>query len=161
MALRRLPLQLIGPLMWVSLVRLFARRDLNFHPQQIILVGGFAESDYVFDKIKAWADHAKIPIAKPDGVLSKAIAHGALSWQIHSGVQSRIARLHYGAETTYEFSALNPDMVGREKYKNIREQWRVRHGWQSIVQKVRVICSIWYKMYCYPPSLERETQNRP
>jgi hypothetical protein len=162
MALRRLQLQLIGPLMWVSPVRLFARYgDPNFYPQQIILVGGFAESEYVFNKLKAWADDVKIPIAKPDGVLSKAIAHGGLSWQIHSAVQSRIAKLHYGAETNYEFSAHNPDMVGREKRKNIRGQWRVRHGWQSIVHKVRVMCSIWYKMYRYPPSLEPKTQSRP
>ena len=140
---------------------LFARcADSDFLSQQIILVGGFAESEYVFNKIKAWANDVKIPIAKPDGVLSKAIAHGALSWQMHSGVQSRMAKLHYGAETTYDFSPHNPDMVGRQKNKNIRGQWKVRHGWQLIVQKVReCILHIRFKIV-YRSNPEPEAQNR-
>ncbi|KDR73023.1 hypothetical protein GALMADRAFT_158647 [Galerina marginata CBS 339.88] len=102
---------------------------------QIFVVGGFAESEYVFTEIKKLANSNNIPVGKPDGVLSKAIAHGALSWYINSGVQVRIARLHYGAETNIEFKSADKSMTGRAKFQNVLGQWRVRGAWNAIVEK--------------------------
>lgn len=81
----------------------------------------------------------KIPAAKPDGSLSKAIAHGGLSWHFESSVQVRMTRLHYGAETDVFFDANDPEMTGRAKYKNARGEWRVRNAWKCIVPKVLLL----------------------
>lgn len=105
--------------------------------QNILLVGGFAESPYACSKIMEWASKFNgLDISKPDHVLSKAIPHGALSWYTHSAVQTKIAKFHYGAETDLEFDPNNPDMVGRQAFKNILGEWRIRGGWKSIVEKV-------------------------
>ncbi|KDR73025.1 hypothetical protein GALMADRAFT_142720 [Galerina marginata CBS 339.88] len=100
-----------------------------------IVIGGFAESDYVYSQMTRWADSHQIPIAKPDGILSKAIAHGAIRWHLHSGVQVRVAKLHYGAEVNVAFDPQDPSMAGRERYRNVHKKWRVREAWKTIVQK--------------------------
>ena len=56
---------------------------------------------------------------------------------MHSAVQAKIAKFHYGAETDVEFDADNSDMIGRRVYKNILGERRVRGGWESIVRKVK------------------------
>ncbi|KJA18947.1 hypothetical protein HYPSUDRAFT_913356 [Hypholoma sublateritium FD-334 SS-4] len=111
-------------------------RDFGSSVNNILLVGGFAESRYAFTKITEWASKfTELDISKPDHVLSKAIPHGALSWYTRSAVQTKIAKFHYGAETDVEFDENDPDMVGRRVYKNILGERRVRGGWESIVKK--------------------------
>ena len=104
-----------------------------------MLVGGFAESPYVHSKIEAWCKDNNVSVKKPDGPLSKAIAHGALSWHLRSGVRTRIARLHYGAEVQVLYDSKDPEMVGRDKFMDPRGDWQVRGAWQEIVQKVKVL----------------------
>lgn len=104
-----------------------------------MLVGGFAESPYVHARIEAWCRLNNVSVKKPDGPLSKAIAHGALSWHLRSGVRTRIARLHYGAEVQILYDPNDPEMVGREKYMDPKGNWRVRGAWQEIVRKVKVL----------------------
>ena len=105
--------------------------------QKVVLVGGFAESPYVHSRIEAWCRANNISVKKPDGPLSKAIAHGALGWHLHSGLRTKIARLHYGAEVQILYDPNDPDMAGREKYMDPKGDWRVRGAWQEIVRKVR------------------------
>ncbi|CAA7264554.1 unnamed protein product [Cyclocybe aegerita] len=102
---------------------------------KIILVGGFAESEYVYSELKTWANKRGLELAKPDGVLSKAISHGALTWHLESGVQLRVAKMHYGAETDLDYVAQDPEIHDRRTFQNILGQWRVRHGWNTIVSK--------------------------
>ena len=106
-----------------------------------MLVGGFAESPYVHSRIEAWCRVNNVSVKKPDGPLSKAIAHGALSWHLHSGVQTRIARLHYGAEVKILYDPNDKEMFGREKFMDAKGDWRVRGAWQEIVRKVIKIIS--------------------
>jgi len=102
----------------------------------VVVVGGFAESDYVFSRLQEWAQMKSLTIIKPDGSF-KAIAHGGLSWHIGSSVQIRISKLHYGAESDDDFSNDDPDLIGRKKYQNVLGQWRVRSVWTTIISKVR------------------------
>ena len=102
-----------------------------------MLVGGFAESPYVHSRIEAWCKDNNVSVKKPDGPLSKAIAHGALSWHLHSGVRTRIARFHYGAEVQILHDPNDPEMIGREKYKDPKGDWRVRGAWKEIIRKVK------------------------
>ena len=112
--------------------------DLKLQKQKVVLVGGFAESPYVHSRIEDWCRINNVSVKKPDGPLSKAIAHGALSWHLRSGVRTRIARLHYGAEVHILYDPNDPEMVGREKYMDPKGDWRVRGAWEEIVQKVKV-----------------------
>ena len=102
-----------------------------------MLVGGFAESPYVHSRIEDWCKNNNISSKKPDGPLSKAIAHGALSWHLYSGVRTRIARFHYGAEVQLVYDPNDPEMAGRDKYMDPKGHWRVRGAWQEIVRKVK------------------------
>jgi len=104
---------------------------------QVFVIGGFAESEYIYSEIIKVVKARGIAVAKPDDVLSKAIAHGALSWHLSSGVQLHIARLHYGAETDFLFDDKDPDMRTRNIFKNNLDQFRVRDGWSTIVAKAR------------------------
>lgn len=104
--------------------------------KHIVIVGGFAESDYVFSKLTQWATKQQISIGKPDGVASKAIAHGALSWHLRSAVRVRIAKYHYGAETDLLYDRDDFEMKGRGRFQNILGETRVRGAWHSVVQKV-------------------------
>ena len=109
------------------------------HIQKVLLVGGFAESPYVYSRIEAWCRVNNVSLKKPDGPLSKAIAHGALSWHLRSGVRTRIARFHYGAEVQILHDPNDPEMVGREKYMDPKGDWRVRGAWNEIVRKVKIL----------------------
>jgi hypothetical protein len=117
--------------------------------QKVVLVGGFAESPYVHSRIEAWCKVNNVSVKKPDGPLSKAIAHGALSWHLHSGVRTRIARLHYGAEVQILYDPNDPEMIGREKYKDPKGDWRVRGAWQEIVQKVSLLFYFLFELNFY------------
>ncbi|PPQ98960.1 hypothetical protein CVT26_014424 [Gymnopilus dilepis] len=103
---------------------------------QIFVVGGFAESEHVYHELKTMAGALGIPVSKPDGALSKAVTHGALSWYLGSGVQVRVARLHYGAETEMDFDPNDHEMAGQIKFQDALGRWRVRHAWSTIVKKV-------------------------
>ena len=102
-----------------------------------MLVGGFAESPYVHLRIEAWCRANNVSMKKPDGPLSKAIAHGALSWHLHSGIRTRIARFHYGAEVQLLYDPNDLEMIPRDKYLDEKGNWRVRGAWQEIVKKVK------------------------
>ncbi len=120
------------------------------HLKHIILVGGVAESEYVFSKLNQWATKQRISIGKPDGVSSKAIAHGALSWHLRSAVRIRIAKYHYGAETDLIYAQNDSEMSGRKRFQNILGETRVRGAWQPIVAKVGtgILC------HCSPSELD-------
>ncbi|KAF8151658.1 hypothetical protein B0H34DRAFT_810676 [Crassisporium funariophilum] len=102
---------------------------------KVIVVGGFADSPYVLSKIEDWCRQRNISVKKPDGPTSKVIAHGALRWHIQSGIQSRIAKFHYGAEINIAYDPSDPSMIGREIYKNVNNEWRIRYAWKEIVAK--------------------------
>ncbi|KAH9475157.1 Endoplasmic reticulum chaperone BiP [Psilocybe cubensis] len=102
---------------------------------QIFVVGGFADSPYVYSQIEEFFKGHKIPVCKPNDIMSKAISHGGLRWHFDSGVQVRIAKLHYGAETTVLYDPKDAEMVGRAKFQNCRGEWRVRNAWKTIVPK--------------------------
>ena len=128
--------------------------DLIERKQKVVLVGGFAESPYVHSRIESWCRMNNVSVKKPDGPLSKAIAHGALSWHLHSGVRTRIARLHYGAEVHISYDPDDPEMIGREKYMDPNGDWKVRGAWQEIVRKVKnltrslFLLSVYSSFYC-------------
>ncbi|KAF9530685.1 hypothetical protein CPB83DRAFT_892332 [Crepidotus variabilis] len=102
---------------------------------RIVLVGGFAESEYVYSKIFDWASTLGVLLGKPDAALAKAIPHGALHWHIRAAVRGRIAKYHYGAETDVAFCSGDPDMHGRERFTNLLGERRVRGAWQPIIGK--------------------------
>ena len=90
----------------------------------------------MFFQLNKWATSKHISIGKPDGIASKAIAHGSLSWLIRSAVQLRIAKFHYGAETDAVYDSHDRAMSGRRRFHNILGETRVRYIWKSIVSKV-------------------------
>ena len=93
----------------------------------------------MFFQLNKWATSKHISIGKPDGIASKAIAHGSLSWLIRSAVQLRIAKFHYGAETDAVYDSYDRAMSGRRRFQNIFGETRVRYMWKSIVSKVPVL----------------------
>lgn len=95
-----------------------------------------------------------IPVGKPDGALSKAVTHGALSWHMNSGVQVRVARLHYGAETDMELNASDADIINQTKFQDTLGRWKVRHAWSNIVKKVEIVWpSRHYDVLSFPSEL--------
>lgn len=70
----------------------FARQRLS----HVILVGGFASSDYLYNRLQALLEPVGLRIIRPENHVSKAVADGAISFYLDHFVQSRIAKVTYG-----------------------------------------------------------------
>ncbi|KAG7450059.1 uncharacterized protein BT62DRAFT_928843 [Guyanagaster necrorhizus] len=74
----------------------------------VFLVGGFAASNFLYDKLRAHLQSVGINLSRPDSHVNKAVADGAVSFYIDHAVNSRMSRYTYGSKefTSYERSML-------------------------------------------------------
>ncbi|KAK6357992.1 hypothetical protein TWF730_007346 [Orbilia blumenaviensis] len=70
----------------------------------IILVGGFGESRYLYNKLEEWAQQQSPPLKVVNPTKSwSAIARGAVLQALRPAVRTRKLRCHYGFEMVTEF----------------------------------------------------------
>ncbi|KAF8959231.1 hypothetical protein BDZ97DRAFT_1906233 [Flammula alnicola] len=62
----------------------------------VVLVGGFAASDYMFNKVHAALAHAGLNILRPENHVNKAVSDGAISFYLDHFVRSRVSKITYG-----------------------------------------------------------------
>jgi hypothetical protein len=96
--------------------------------QAVMLVGGFAASDWLFNNLRTRLQSINLPLSRPDGHLcvhhfnysvrsdlmsvghrGKAVADGAVSYQLDHFVSVRVARTTFGTECTVAFDKNNPE----------------------------------------------------
>ena len=118
------------------------------------MVGGFATSDYLFSRLDEHFKARNMEILRPDAYLyvkakvewevtkihfrNKAVAEGAISFNIDHSVTSRVSRYTYGIECYPIFNPSNIDHISRAYSCIVKPSgvlW-VPNGFSGILLKV-------------------------
>ncbi|KAF8181796.1 hypothetical protein BJ912DRAFT_1145353 [Pholiota molesta] len=62
----------------------------------VVLVGGFAASNYMFNTVHAALSSAGLKVLRPENHVNKAVSNGSVSFYLDRFVRSRIAKITYG-----------------------------------------------------------------
>ncbi|KIP01143.1 hypothetical protein PHLGIDRAFT_17412 [Phlebiopsis gigantea 11061_1 CR5-6] len=82
-------------------------------PTFAFLVGGFAASKYLADRLSKELKSLGITLSRPDHHAQKAVAIGAVSHYIEHYVSARVARFTFGTETIVPFDPSDPEHRSR------------------------------------------------
>ncbi|KAK7472172.1 hypothetical protein VKT23_000294 [Stygiomarasmius scandens] len=88
--------------------------DSTKKTDSVFLVGGFAASDYLFNRLESFLRPTGLTICRPQSYLNKAVADGAASFYLDHFVNSRVARWHYGVGMNKYYDANNAEHRKRE-----------------------------------------------
>ncbi|KAF9025803.1 hypothetical protein BDZ89DRAFT_1068051 [Hymenopellis radicata] len=80
----------------------------------VFLVGGFAASYWLFEKLKDHLGPLGISFSRPDSHVSKAVADGAVSFYLDRSVGARIAKYTYGVSCNVLYNEGNKDHLDRK-----------------------------------------------
>ncbi|PPR05624.1 hypothetical protein CVT24_002810 [Panaeolus cyanescens] len=80
-----------------------------------VLVGGFAENDWLVNEAKAALEPAGIEVFRPKQPVNKSASDGAISFYLDHYVRSRVSRVTYGCFHDIPFDPSSPDHREREK----------------------------------------------
>ncbi|KAJ6535550.1 hypothetical protein B0H19DRAFT_1271293 [Mycena capillaripes] len=64
----------------------------------VLLVGGFAASEWLYPELKKHLNSQQLEVSRPDGHVNKAVADGAVSFYLDHYVSARISKHTYGIE---------------------------------------------------------------
>ncbi|PPQ99000.1 hypothetical protein CVT24_003482 [Panaeolus cyanescens] len=82
----------------------------------VILVGGFAENDWLSNEVKSTLAPAGIEVFRPKQHLNKAVSDGAISFYLDHYVRVRVAKVTYGYFHDIPFDSSLPDHRQREEH---------------------------------------------
>lgn len=77
------------------------------------LVGGFAASPWLYDRLKATLQSMGMDLSRPDNHTNKAVSEGAVLFFLGNSVSSRVSRFTYGTEYVVPYCAADKDLHGR------------------------------------------------
>ncbi|KDQ12480.1 hypothetical protein BOTBODRAFT_176419 [Botryobasidium botryosum FD-172 SS1] len=120
-----------GPMEEKSITVGDTRTDINCD-------GGFGESPYLRNRIKAGAETPGIRLTIADGSTAKAVADGAIVWSIQGAVTARATRFAYGTEISVPVEPLVGEKIGRPVVLGPSGP-RIEGGWSEIIPKHKVI----------------------
>ncbi|CAA7260337.1 unnamed protein product [Cyclocybe aegerita] len=90
------------------------RRDAHKTIRHVVLVGGFAASDYLFAKVQAKLTPAGLNVLRPDNHVNKAVSDGAISFYLDHFVRTRVSKLTYGNFCHIPYDPKAPDHQVRQ-----------------------------------------------
>ncbi|PBK65457.1 hypothetical protein ARMSODRAFT_1006578 [Armillaria solidipes] len=79
----------------------------------VFLVGGFAASDWLFQKVQEHTDPLGLTLARPDSHVNKAVADGAVSFHLDHSVTARVSKCNYGLRMYTNYDYLDEEHVRR------------------------------------------------
>jgi len=62
----------------------------------IVLVGGFAASDWLYNNVQTQLETQGLSVIRPDNHVNKAVSDGAISFYLDHFVRSRVSKVTYG-----------------------------------------------------------------
>lgn len=80
----------------------------------VVLVGGFAASDWLFENVRNLLARAGLNVLRPKNYVNKAVADGAVSFFLDHFVKTRVSKLTIGSFANPVFNPNNPEHVERE-----------------------------------------------
>lgn len=125
--------------------------------QHVVLVGGFAASNWLLSEVQRslkpfrlnifWPDtRVYVHVIDDDNSLShptnsnKAVSDGAVSFHLNSIVRSRISKVAYGIHSGPSYDVTNPEHLKRSSsmYQAASGIYRIPKGFRNILPAVRV-----------------------
>ncbi|KAJ7214941.1 hypothetical protein GGX14DRAFT_609817, partial [Mycena pura] len=107
----------------------------------ILLVGGFAASEWLYSELKKRLSPIGLEVSRPDSHVNKAVSDGAVSFYLDRFVTARIAKDTYGIECGVKYNPSDAEHASRSKstYMDESGDLRVFEKFSSILLKnVRV-----------------------
>ncbi|KAK0556487.1 hypothetical protein OC844_005838 [Tilletia horrida] len=105
--------------------------------QKVVLVGGFAENEFLRHRIKEEMG-SDVSLVKADNLLAKAVANGGCSWGIQSVVSMRMSAVSYGVRCAVPYLPASPEHRAREGQAIVHSDGikRVANGYWEILPAV-------------------------
>ncbi|KAF9480734.1 hypothetical protein BDN70DRAFT_893887 [Pholiota conissans] len=91
------------------------RKNAHKPISHVVLVGGFASSDYLLDRIHSALGTENLSIHRPDTHVNKAVSDGAISFYLDHVVRTRISKITYGTFYSMLYNPNEPDHKLRRK----------------------------------------------
>ncbi|CAE6450133.1 unnamed protein product [Rhizoctonia solani] len=105
-------------------------------PSYIFLVGGFGESPYLKKVLEErFGTEGVCQLITCNDNVAKAVADGAVIWEIQQGVQSRATRYAYGIKVQVPYEPSNVEHRGRQTHVDLDGRTYVSSAWSEIVAK--------------------------
>ncbi|KII95456.1 hypothetical protein PLICRDRAFT_170106 [Plicaturopsis crispa FD-325 SS-3] len=104
----------------------------------VLLVGGFAASDWLFARLQAYLSPLGLDFCRPDSHVNKAVADGAVSFYIDHFVSVRVARTTYGVKCQTPYISQNPDHKARSHLAYTdpsNGRWMLPNSFSTILAK--------------------------
>ncbi|CAE6394322.1 unnamed protein product [Rhizoctonia solani] len=101
----------------------------------ILLVGGFGDSPFLRSEFRRRYEHQDCQVTLTNDSTSKAVAEGAVIWNILSSVVSRAPRYAFGVKCNEKYNPLIPEHQGRPTFMHPDGTLRARGRWIPIVEK--------------------------
>ncbi|KAM6497433.1 hypothetical protein JOM56_007906 [Amanita muscaria] len=104
----------------------------------VLLVGGFAKSNYLSSQLSSHFNNGGVSITRADTThLNKAVADGAVSYYLDHYVTARVSRYSYGKKVIRSFYPTNPEHARREstKFMYANGEYYIPGGFDTILKK--------------------------
>ncbi|KAG8783944.1 hypothetical protein FRC12_019178 [Ceratobasidium sp. 428] len=101
----------------------------------MLLVGGFGDSPFLRQEFRTRYEPQGCQVTLTNDSTSKAVADGAVIWNVTSSVVGRAPRSSVGIEVVRRYNPLSSEFVGRETYVSPSGDTKVHGGWSQIVTK--------------------------
>ncbi|KAJ6605464.1 hypothetical protein DFH09DRAFT_204052 [Mycena vulgaris] len=108
----------------------------------VLLVGGFAASEWLFSELKKKMNARGLDVSRPDSHVNKAVADGAVSFYLDRFVSARISKYTYGIEVSNSYQATNAEHRTRSMHviTDAAGDLIVTEGFSAIMHKnIRVL----------------------
>ncbi|KAF5321316.1 hypothetical protein D9619_002044 [Psilocybe cf. subviscida] len=106
--------------------------------KHVVLVGGFAASDWLHQSIRKAVSPHGLTVLRPDYHVNKAVSDGAISFFLCRNVQARVSKMTLGvrAITLYEEDKPSHAKRSTEKLENKNGEMTLDYFFDPILQKV-------------------------
>ncbi|KAJ3492910.1 hypothetical protein NLJ89_g11141 [Agrocybe chaxingu] len=85
--------------------------------QHIVLVGGFAANDWLFEEVRTKVNQLGLTISRPENHVNKAVSDGAISFYLNHFVRTRMSRFAFGSFGAVIFDSRNEGHLKRARNK--------------------------------------------
>ncbi|KAF8805109.1 hypothetical protein BYT27DRAFT_7192750 [Phlegmacium glaucopus] len=114
------------------------QRKISESPiSHVVLVGGFAASDWLFDSVKSSLASVGLNVLRPENYVNKAVSDGAISSYLDHFVKTRVSKVTFGSFANPVYDSSNPEHVQREgsTYISASGEKRVMSYFYVILEK--------------------------
>ncbi|KIM35029.1 hypothetical protein M413DRAFT_32814 [Hebeloma cylindrosporum] len=113
------------------------RKTSHSNISHVVLVGGFAASDWLFTKVQEGLSEHGLNVMRPENHVNKAVSDGAISFYLDHFVRTRVSKLSYGTFCGTLYEETDPEHVKRKAntYTNLAGELLVNNYFAVILQK--------------------------